>query len=391
MKLNSADRFVPMIRLPEAGSRLTGRVHKAPDRATLEALWQSMPGGAISTPFQTPEILSAMQRHIMSTQGAGLRVLEIRDFATNLPVMLVPLCVYRRGPVRMGSIPDFGLVDQCAPVLAGDAVLDDGLVELLWGFIREALADVDLVDIKKIPPRVAGVPNPLHGFSGSQLQDPVYALDLTAGEGPDGWRRKHVYKEARGKYRKFAAEGFSFVEAESEAERFRIMAELRRQRSQRFEEKHWHNTLEEEPAQLNYVDALLREDGPDRPVRLFALQDGEQVAGAICALARGKALSAMLISMGGEEWRRFSPGLVLFARLIDWAGENGYTELCFGSGVQFYKSRFGGAPWPVHAYARPLTTAGNAYLALRRLKAVAKRLKAETARLSAPPATGQGG
>lgn len=390
MQLRAPDCRVPMYRLPDAGNRLISRLHRDPDRDFLDTLWHALPGGAVSTPFQTPAVLSTMAEHVFAAQGAELRIVEVCEASTGQSVMLIPLVVFRRGPVKMGGIPDFGLVDQCAPVLAGDIELDDTLTDLLWGFVEDALSDVDLIDVKKVPPRIAGRPNPLHALPTELVQDPIYALDLTAGEGPGGWRRKHVYKEARGKYRKLEAAGIHFVEARSEQDRIFVLDQLRLQRQQRFEEKQWYNTLEEEPAQSSYIDSLLREHGPDCPLRLFALRDETRVAGAICALSRGSALSAMLISMGGEEWRRFSPGLVLFARLIDWAGQNGFTELCFGSGVQFYKTRFGGDPWPIHAYARPLTTAGTAYLALRRLKAIARRLRDETARLSAPLATAQG-
>lgn len=390
MQLSVAERPVPMFRLPEAGNRLTSRLHRSPDRSLLEWLWDSLPGGAVSTPFQTPALLAAMADHVLAAQGAELRVLEIRDGDTDVPVMLVPLAVFRRGPVRMGGIPDFGLVDQCAPVLAGEAELDASLSDLLWGFIEDALGDVDLIDVKKVPPRVAGRSNPLHALPNERPQDPIYALDLTEAGEALGWRRKHVYKEARGKYRKLQAEGLQFVEVVEDHDRRHVMQVLRMQRSQRFEEKQWYNTLEEDPAQAAFIDNLLQEGGPQRPLRLFALKDDSRIAGVICALAEGTALSAMLISMGGEEWRRFSPGLLLFAGLINWAGENGFTELCFGSGVQFYKTRFGGEPWQVHAYAKPLTAAGNAYLALRRLKAIARRLRDDTARLSAPVATAPG-
>lgn len=390
MQLNVAERLVPMFRLPEAGNRLTSRLHRFPDRSLLEWLWDSLPGGAVATPFQTPALLSAMAEHVLAAQGAELRILEIRDGNTDVPVMLVPLAVYRRGPVRMGGIPDFGLADQCAPVLAAEAELDDSLSDLLWGFIEDALGDVDLIDVKKVPPRVAGRPNPLHALPNDRAQDPIYALDLAATGEAANWRRKHVYKEARGKYRKLQAEGLHFAEVVEDDERQRVMQVLRLQRSQRFEEKRWYNTLEEDPAQSAYIDSLLKEGGPARPLRLFALKDDSRIAGAICALTEGKALSAMLISMGGDEWRRFSPGLLLFARLIDWAGQNGFTELCFGCGVQFYKTRFGGEPWTIHAYAKPLTASGNAYLALRRLKAIARRLRDDTVRLSAPAAITQG-
>ncbi|NBN79086.1 GNAT family N-acetyltransferase [Microvirga tunisiensis] len=375
-----------MFRIPEAGSRFATILHRSPDRDQLERLYETLPGGAVATPFQTPAVLDALARHVVTGQGGQLRLLEIREESLGSPVLMVPLCVSRRGPVRMGGLPDFDLFDQCAPVLAADVELDPETAPHLWTHVIEALSDVDLVDVKKIPPRIAGRLNPLYAIAPATEPCPMYTLDLTAGQGEDGWRRKHVYKEARGKFRKLQAEGIDFVEATTPAERADVMAELRRQRSLRFQEKQWHNTLEEDPAQVRYFDDLLREGGNRQPLRLFALRDDSRFAGAICAMSEGLALSATLISMGGDEWRRFSPGLVLFARLIDWAERQGYTELCFGAGVQFYKTRFGGDPWPMHALTRPLTTAGNAYLALRRLKSIARRLRDETARLTAQDA-----
>ncbi|CUA94531.1 GNAT family N-acetyltransferase [Pannonibacter indicus] len=363
----------------EAASGIRGILHQEVSRPLLGRLWAALPGNAVATAFQRPDVLDALNRHVAATAGAQMRLLEVRDAATGRTRMLVPLMVTRRGPLRIGGMPDFDLADLCAPVLASEAPFQPFEGGAVWSLIDEALQDVDLIRFAKMPPRISGFPNPLFHVLRQPEAEPTYVLDLEGGYGAGGWRKRSVYKEARGKYRKLQAEGVSFVQADGVAQKAAFLRELRRQRAQRFAEKGWANLLEQDASQGRYYDDLL-----EGPVEVFALQaqDGE-IAGAICVLCHNSMVSATLISMGDGKWRRFSPGLVLFAKLIEWAEASGYNELCFGAGVQFYKQRFGGDPVETLSFERALTAAGSAYLALRRLKRIARRLRSERRLLTA--------
>ncbi|WP_186415269.1 GNAT family N-acetyltransferase [Pannonibacter sp. P2PFMT1] len=363
----------------EAASGIRGILHQEVSRPLLGRLWAALPGNAVATAFQRPDVLDALNRHVAATAGAQMRLLEVRDAATGRTRMLVPLMVTRRGPLRIGGMPDFDLADLCAPVLASEAPFQPFEGGAVWPLIDEALQDVDLIRFAKMPPRISGFPNPLFHVARQPEAEPTYVLDLEGGYGAGGWRKRSVYKEARGKYRKLQAEGVSFVQAEGVEQKAAFLRQLRRQRAQRFAEKGWANLLEQDASQGRYYDDLL-----EGPVEVFALQaqDGE-IAGAICVLCHNSMVSATLISMGDAKWHRFSPGLVLFAKLIEWAEASGYNELCFGAGVQFYKQRFGGDPVETLSFERALTAAGSAYLALRRLKRIARRLRSERRLLTA--------
>lgn len=363
----------------EASSGIRGILHREVPRALLGRLWAALPGNAVATAFQRTDVLDALNSHVAAAAGAQMRLLEVQDVASNRPRLLLPLMVSRRGPLRIGGMPDFDLADLCAPVLASEATFQPFEGGLIWPLIDEALQDVDLIRFSKMPPRICGFPNPLFHVIRQKEPEPTYILDLEGGYGSGGWRKRSVYKEARGKYRKLQAEGVSFVQAQGVEQKAAFLAVLRQQRARRFAQKGWSNLLERDASQGRYYEDLL-----EGPVEVFALQSQTgETAGAICVLCHASMVSATLIAMGEEKWHRFSPGLVLFAKLIEWAEASGYTELCFGAGVQFYKQRFGGEPVETLSFERPLTAAGSAYLALRRLKRIAGRLRSERQHLTA--------
>ncbi|MFN4169841.1 MAG: hypothetical protein ACK4HD_16150 [Pannonibacter phragmitetus] len=84
----------------EAASGVRGVLHREVTRPLLGRLFASLPGNAIATAFQRPDVLDALNRHVAASSGAQMRLLEVRDAVTGRARMLVPLMVSRRGPLR---------------------------------------------------------------------------------------------------------------------------------------------------------------------------------------------------------------------------------------------------------------------------------------------------
>ncbi len=99
-------------------SRIKVRELEAPTLSDMSGLWSSLKGGVVSTPFQTPEFLAALQETKLKTGDYRFSVGVFAEQGEEAsPCMLLPLVRFQRGPIRVVGMPDFGLADHNAPVL----------------------------------------------------------------------------------------------------------------------------------------------------------------------------------------------------------------------------------------------------------------------------------
>jgi len=340
-------------------------------------LWDRLPDGAGLSPFQTPGFLTCFQSTMLSSVSGSSRlsILEVRRRQSSAPVLLLPLVRRRRGPVRIASFPDHGVADLCAPVLAGDTAVDANDAADIWSGIIRNLEGVDLVDLRNMPETIGGVSNPLAGTPGTVPANSSLMLDLTAqGEGA-AWRRKRAYKQARIKWEKLQAAGVDLVEPACPAERGALLETLFRQRSERFQSLGRPDSCRR-PGRQAFYRALAAQDGSDSLARILGLRRGSETVASLVLLEAGDVANPVLISIGTDEWQRFSPGIVLMYLAIRMAEARGTRLFCFGTGLQEYKFRFGGTFMPMRDLTLPLTSAGEYYLRLRNLKQKGRQLLA---------------
>ncbi|MBO6755113.1 MAG: GNAT family N-acetyltransferase [Roseibium sp.] len=350
---------------------LVVRQLSAPSRADMKALWARLPGGPVSTPFQSPRYFESFQRHMVGPVNGELSIYSIEHRGLSLPLMLIPVLVRRRGPIRIASMPDLTLADQNAPVLARGIPLSGRVLKSCWTAFLGCLDRADVLDIFNIPPAVDGMANPLFELDACETYTEALTFDLTDEQAEARWRKKSVYKEARAKMRKLEGQGAEFFVATDPQDRVDVFSKLLADRRQRLRGLTRAACAETGPKDRFYAD-LAANTGPDNPAQVFGIRAGEELIAGAIGMMTGKTFNGVLISIGDPKWHKLSPGIVLISQIIEWAKAHGIETFCFGTGLQSYKQRFGAVSQPMRRLNVPLTFAGRAYIKMRKAKDVLK-------------------
>ncbi len=340
--------------------------HRIKDGQGLAALWNALPGGALCTPFQSPGFMDAFVNALVPARCEGLNICEVRPAGSEVPAALFPYVIHNRGPVRIASFPDFGVADQVTPVISGGRTISAKEFASIWQAFVDTLHGVDLVDIDKVPPRIGDRPNPLHRERCAAPSGEMVVLDLSEAS-ITHWKKKSVFREARAKARKLSAQGVEFFFSRDPRDCLAAFDLLRKQRFARFKAVGRYNSLEEQPGYADFYQHLVARASPGGPVLMFGLKAGDEVISAALAFADEDLVNGVLISIGDEKWHRCSPGIVLLVKIIEWAEASGLKEVCFGTGMQDYKQRFGGDVMQLYRISQPLTARGSAFLVARRM------------------------
>lgn len=105
----------------------------------------------------------------------------------------------------------------------------------------------------------------------------------------------------------------------------------------------------------------------------FAMEaDGEPIAGAICTVGAG--VCEYFLTVIDEEWRDYSPGMLLIEDLARWCSEQG-LDFDFRFPVFDYKLRWADEQRTVHTMALALTGRSSVELARRRLSTLKLKLR----------------
>ncbi|MEJ8473633.1 GNAT family N-acetyltransferase [Roseibium algae] len=346
--------------------------HDAPGGDEVRELFRRLPGGAVSTPFQTPDFLRAFQANMLEGVGGSFSLYEFRRAGTSTPLMLLPILTRKRGPIRIASMPDLTLADQNAPVLAKAYDVPPSHMPTLWATFLQNLTGADVLDFHNMTPMVEQQINPLYGLGDAAATEHLLMLDLQNDAAVAEWRRKSVFKELRSKFRKLEAEGVRFFMAETPDERLAVCKTILRQKQTRFETLGRDNLLSSKSIANLYLD-LAKVPHVYSPARLFGLRTDNEVVAGLMSLSSEDMINAVLLSIGDERWHRMSPGIVLMSKVVDWAQSAGVKNFSFGTGYQRYKQRFGAEPKALKKISRSLTRAGEAYTMMRFMKDAAEQ------------------
>ena len=347
--------------------------HDWPTLSELKSLWQELPGGAVSTPFQTPEFLHAFSRNVAAQTCERFTVLGLHGEASDGPVMLLPLVWSRKGPFRIVSFPDFGLSDQNGPILSKRfASVSNGRMPDLVSSLTRQLPQCDVLKICKISATIEGCLNPLFTAAEATLHSQNFSLDADCLQHV-GSSKKSVFKQARTKFRKLEREGVTLFEATNSQEREVICSALLEQRKQREDAAGDANTIGE-GFRADFFKALAGLKSQTSPVVALALRKGEEIIAAVVLLVSGSNANGVLVSIGDPRWHRQSPGMVLFVKSMEWARDNGIRNFSLGAGLQGYKHRFGGALQDTRKLWVPMNFSGRTYLTALHAKKMAEAM-----------------
>jgi CelD/BcsL family acetyltransferase involved in cellulose biosynthesis len=350
-----------------AGHELHVVWHEKPGAELLQSLWASLPGGAVCSAFQTRQFVECFFQEMAPAASDTFGVLAAYRAGMQDPLALLPLIRFRKGPFRIASTPDLGVADQNGPVLSA-ALASEGNepVQAVMSALLEAIPDTDVVDIKKLHASIGSAHNPffLHPKASAESSTLYFDADaLIAAEASSG---KGIYKKTRGTLRKLQNEGVQLVEATTPEERVKLLEGLMACRAERFKALGRVNSLKQDNRE-SFYRALAAHAGRGNPLKILALTSSGDIVAVIASLVEEGCATGILISIGPEQWHRFSPGIVVLVQSIYWARDNNIRIYSFGTGLQAYKSRFGAKEQSTRRLLLPLTVKGRA--AIMALKA----------------------
>ncbi len=359
---------------PDLGGSFAVTRYDQPTLAVLKDLWSSMPGGPVSTPFQSPHVLHAIQTTRAGFPEPTFSVFSIRRQDDTRPLMLVPLMTVERGFFKVATMADLDVVDVNAPVLAGDRPIHPGEYDGIVDAILENLTDVDLFDAFNLPEKIGGLDNPFFRSSRMEKQTDVLALSLDGEQNIAQLKSKSVFKEARRKGRKLTEQGVEFSEIRTEAEREKALLSLMEYKRRRLQETGITRDPWSEKQERFFKNALNSYSDDYAQTTLLALRRNDEIVAVALAFVSDREFHGSLISMGEEHWYKYSPGSVLICRIIEWALERGIRQFYFGPGSHGYKKHFGAQTYSLGRILVPVTAKGRSYMALRTLKRIKDEL-----------------
>lgn len=351
----------------------------------------------VATPFQQGPVPGAWYAAMAARTDIDPVVVSVDDARTGLPALGMALVLRRERFLRRISFADLDLVDYNAPILGPAAPRDAAGARALWRALRRALPPADLIDFRKMPPRIGGQPNPL-----ALLPTLPCALNgnvVQTGDDYEAYKRgklrRTVRKELERSWRVFArSEAIGFRTVTGIAERRRVLAAIEAQQPIRMNltgKNYGLDGLEAAEFYRHLVDA----DPSGGTVGLSALVAGDEIVAALLGLRDAQSFTMIRLSNSSDPaWTTCSPGRLVIERTMSHLHAEGVREFDFSVGNYDYKRRFCVEPRPLVDLVRPLTplgwaaaaeAGGRAWLRTRpeleaRLRRLLGRTSAEEAR-----------
>lgn len=340
----------------------------------LQYLWRNLSSGAVCSPFQTVAFLDSFRREIASHSCKRFAVVSAQIDGSNNHDLLLPVVWFDRGPIKVASIPDMQLSDQNAPVLSKR--IANGCRELskfATNSLINAIANADIIDIKKIHPEIGTIYNPLYELPCTFPDGETLFFDAELLGSEFEQLGKSVYREAKTKFRKLMKNGVHFSEVTGLKRRRDAIGSLIELRGERFSSLDRVDTLKSKK-RADFYFALANLDADRSPLKLLTLQNENEVVATVALLVEGNSANGILVAIGSQRWNKFSPGIVLMVQSIHWAKSKGIQNFNFGTGLQSYKSRFGASKQQTRRLLKPLTLKGQAFCAAWKAKNKAKTI-----------------
>lgn len=339
---------------------------------TLDDVSQDWPRGVTAIhgarfhPFQSVTFLKVWIDSFGRSGRRSLHFVEVRDEG-GWPILFIPLCITRRNGAWVLEFIDADAADYNAPVLFPTSITwSPELAGRLWREIVEKLPAFDVLLFSKMPADIDGVLNPLSLIADRANEVSCHANDL---------RRPWAEIEAGVPQRKTLSRKIRNLEKIAPLE-FRIAAgerECREATAAFLRQKQWR--FEQTRVPGFDVDADKHDffhEGTDvfardGMLKLFYLKSGETIIATMWGLTAGSRYYAIMLSFEAGEWAKFSPGSMLYYRVLKWLHENRFEWLDLGIGDEGWKVESCETTFRLTAKQEPVTLRGRIFLARSRL------------------------
>jgi CelD/BcsL family acetyltransferase involved in cellulose biosynthesis len=321
--------------------------------------------------YQSREFLNVWMNTIGSASRVECYFVMVRDNDAQ-PVLYLPLAIETRFNIRFLRFMDCGVADYNAPVVCARRKLTRQEFDAIWTEILALLPSFDVVDLKKIACDIAGVFNPMtyldcsqHLESGHLLQC-VQSAQAGGGTYPPGLRRK-LGRELR-KLGETGHVEFIVNPAGAMAEGFieRLFALKRRKYRQT-------NTADflSAPGVADFYRQIANSQQFAKIGHLSALLIDDTVVSAHLGFI-GRGRFYYIFPAYDAAYARYRPGHLLLNYLVEQTTEQGLETFDLGVGDEAYKISWATERITLYDHERAITTAGQLYLQMRRVRRFVK-------------------
>lgn len=325
--------------------------------------------------FQTFEFLSAWSKTVGAAQNVSEHIVCVTDRG-GCPLLILPLAIHRETFPRTLRFLGGDLTDYNAPVIdaAFAREIRSGDFSRLWRVVLSLLPGFDAVWLRRMPPTVEDVPNPMLELRGTEVTDHAHAVVL-----PESFadyaapRSTQFFAKNRQYRRKLARTGaLVFSVADDATERRRILQAMMRHKS------HWliESGLPDQyalPGYPAFYERLTDTQMQEGSVFVSALLLDNEPIGFVWGMVF-RARFYVLVTTHDAKWRPLSAGRLAVESVLQWcidAPDVRIFDMTIGD--ENYKQRWTDQPLALNEHISYRTPRGAAFVAARRLRNVLRK------------------
>jgi CelD/BcsL family acetyltransferase involved in cellulose biosynthesis len=322
--------------------------------------------------YQSREFLNLW----MNTIGGAGRIecyfVMVRDNDAH-PVLYLPLAIETRFNIRFLRFMDCGVADYNAPVACARRKLTGQEFDAIWAEILALLPSFDVVDLKKIASDIAGAFNPMTYLDCSQHLESGHLLQCvrSAQAGGGGTNSPGLRRKLARELRKLGETGhveFIVNPAGGMAERFiERLFELKRRKYRQT------NTADflGAPGVADFYRQIANSQQLAKISHLSALLIDDTVVSAHLGFI-GRGRFYYILPAYDAAYAHYRPGHLLLNYLVDQTTQQGFETFDLGVGDEAYKISWATERIALYDHERAITTAGQLYLQMRRVRRFVK-------------------
>ena len=322
--------------------------------------------------YQSREFLNVWMNTIGSAGRIECYFVMVRDNDAQ-PVLYLPLAIETRFNIRFLRFMDCGVADYNAPVVCARRKLTRQEFDEIWAEILALLPSFDAVDLKKIANDIAGVFNPLTYLDCSQHPESGHLLQFARSAQADGCgtRSSDLKRRLARKLRKLGeTDDVKFIVTPAGATAEEFMERLYALKRRKYR-------------QTNTVDFLGAPGIADFYRQIASSQQLAKIGHLSALLINDTIVSAHLGFIGrgrfyyifpayDAAYARYRPGHLLLNYLVEQTTEQGLETFDLGVGDEAYKISWATDRITLYDHERAITTAGQLYLQMRRVRRFVK-------------------
>jgi CelD/BcsL family acetyltransferase involved in cellulose biosynthesis len=322
--------------------------------------------------YQSREFLNVWMDTIGSAGRIEYYFVVVRDDDAQ-PVLFLPLAIETRFNIRFLRFMDCGVADYNAPVVCARRKVTRQEFDAIWAEILALLPSFDVVDLKKIASDIAGVFNPLTYLDCSQHPDSGHLLQFVrsaqadGGSTPSAGLRRKLGHELR-KLGEAGDVEFIVNPAGAMADEFiERLFELKRRKYRQTNTADFLGV----PGVADFYRQIASSQQLAKIGHLSALLIDDAIVSAHLGFV-GRGRFYYIFPAYDATYARYRPGHQLLNYLVDQTTQKGFETFDLGVGDEAYKISWATERIALYDHERAVTTAGQLYLQMRRVRRFVK-------------------